>query len=321
MNPIQLSIAALFSFCIVQFTCGEVIDLPLGVRAEGVAHVAGSNFLVSDAFTGNLYLLDTSSKLITTAVRAPPARSSLGVYATSKYFFSAGGGATLGVQIVPPPVASLYIYDVVSGLPKISCSFTDGVFVNDVWANDRFAYYTDSGRAVLYRVSLTNDFSSCEKDVSLLSLNEDFVVRGFNFAANGIRGYRNGLIIANGAQATIYFKDLLRNGTMHKIVPTGSIPNLDGLETAYDKNLQSQVLYISQNQIEVISVWKLSMGTDRIVTAVKIKDIRRPKQFKTQTTVAVGSGRLLAANFDFRSPFVVPPNETHSVVFIPLNNL
>lgn len=294
-------------------TCNAVaIDLPHGVRSEGVTHLAGSNFLASDVFTGNLYLIDVYSRLITSAVRAPPGRLTAGIWGTKTHIFAAGTGP----RGRTPSKAKMYVYDTVTGAPIASCDAVNGSFVNDVVSDHRYAYFSDSGRALIYRMKLSS-LPQC--DITTIPLMPSALFEGNpnEFYSNGIHTfYSHGLLLANSAQQTIYFVDA-RNGFKVSPVlfegPVDSLPGVDGIERIYN------TLYVTQNSLNKISVWKLGFkGSTREVTLKFVKDITRPGEFATPTTVAVSKNRLVAANFNFSAPATFPTTGTFTVSFLRL---
>lgn len=294
-------------------TCNAVaIDLPRGVRSEGVTHLAGSNFLASDVFTGNIYLIDVYSQLITSAVRAPPGRLSAGIWGTKAHIFAAGTGARGGT----PAKAEMYVYDTVTGAPIANCQAPNGSFVNDVVANHRYAYFSDSGRAQIYRMKL-NSLPQCDITVIPLRPASLFDDNPNAFYSNGIHTfYSQGLLLANTAQQTIYFVDAKRDFKVTEVLydgPVDSLPGVDGIERVYN------TLYVTQNRLNKISVWKLMFnGSTRRVTLKFVKDITRPGEFGTPTTVAVSKNRLVAANFNLTAPLRIPAVDTFTVSFVRL---
>lgn len=290
-----------------------LIQLPDAGRAEGVAHLRGSNFVATDVYTGNVFLVDVESKLVTTVVRAPPGRIGIGLYATDSYIFVAGAGPAgfAGDFFDPPPVPTLYAYKVSSGADAAVCEIPSGGFINDVIADSDYAYYTDSLRPVIYRLALSS-MAAC--NITRIPLPPDsFSADGFN--ANGIVTFNGGLIVANGSAQAIFFVDLVNGNKVTPIVPEGTIPNVDGLYIT--PSPVGSLLYVVQNLLNKISVWRVN-AVSRSVNVRKIGEIVRPKQFFIPTTVAVADKYLVAANFDFATPFVLPPVKNFTLFVLPL---
>lgn len=274
----------------VKPSLSKLINLPAGVRAEGIAHAAGSNYVAADFATGTIYLIDVASELITTAVRPPTPRIGVGLFVTKKYIVNAGAGPTRGA-----PTAGLHVYDVVTGQEAASCSVDDGVFVNDVVADSEYAYYTDSGRPYVYRLSLQS-LPMCQVD--MIQLPPPFSGEGFR--ANGIIKFRGGLVVANRELGSLFFIDLLRKNRASRLTPNDAVLYADGLDIAY-RNSQS-FLYVAQNRLNLITEWSISMSGDRKVSVKKRRDFSRPNIFRTPTTVAVSGHTVVVANFNFEAP-------------------
>lgn len=273
-----------------QIGSGKVIPLPPGVRAEGVTHAAGTNYLAADISTGNIYLIDIESGLITSAVRARTPRVGVGLYATKKYIVNAGAGPARGA-----PSAGLHVYDLVTGEEAGSCSIDDGVFVNDVVADGSYAYYTDSGQPVIYKLSLTT-LPNC--NVIRIPLPSAF--QGEGFRGNGIIKYKGGLIVVNSSLGALFFVDLLLKNRVSRITGDGTVTNADGIDIV--KRGTRYLLYIAQNRLNLVSEWVVIMTNNRQVFVKKRRDFSRPAAFRTPTTVAVNGRTVVVANFNFDAP-------------------
>ena len=75
-------------------------------------------------------------------------------------------------------IAGLYVYNLTTGEPAITCMIPDGVFVNDVYADYKYTYYTDSGRGVVYNLDLMKS-NSTDCVIKELSLPPEFIGEGF----------------------------------------------------------------------------------------------------------------------------------------------
>lgn len=293
---------------------GVLIPLPEGGRAEGVAHLRGTNFVASDFFTGNVFLVDVASGLAVTIVRAPPGRYGIGLHASEGYIFVAGGGDLgLSSQVPPPPTPGLYAYSVSSGLETGACPLPAAGFVNDVVADARHAYFTDSTRPQVYRLDI-NSLPRC--NITTLQLPPD-LFGGPGFFSNGIVKYQGGLIIANSQLQTIFFVDLLRRNRVSRILPNGTIPSADGLFIT--PSPVGPLLYVAQFTPSIISVWRLSINR-RIVSASRVGRIVRPRQFANPATVAVAAEYLVAANFNTTAPLLYPSSQQFNLFSLRLEH-
>lgn len=289
MNFKSLTVLVAAVYVASRVCSGKVIPLPPGVRAEGITHAAGTNYLAADITTGNIYLIDIASGLITTAVRAPTPRIGVGLYATNKYIVNAGAG--------PPrdaPFSGLHVYNIVSGVEAASCPVDDGFFVNDVVADAAYAYYTDSGQPFIYRLSL-NSLPSC--NVTRIPLPEVF--SGGGFRSNGITKFKGGLIVVNSAVGALFFVDLLQKNRVSRITGDATVTNGDGIELV--QRGTKYLLYVCQNRLNLISEWITIMTPNRKVFVKKRREFSRP-EFVTPTTIAVNGHTAVVANFNFDAP-------------------
>lgn len=280
------------------------IALPPGRQVEGVTHARGSLFFAGDVRTGSITLVDTKTRLVSTTVRPQGNRSSVGLHAEGNLLFAAGGGSLFGV----PP--ALHVYNIPTGTTAASCRVSNSVLINDVVADKNYAYYTDSFRPVVYRLRLRS-VSAC--NVTRIRLPQRAFIADSAFRANGIELYAGGLLVVNVEAATIYFIDLKNGNRARAVLPEGSVKNPDGLQIVRGK--KSTKLYVTQNLVGYISVWKLSINKKRVVSMKRLKIIRS-KSFELPTTVAVSGRTLVVANsrFDMVSPVLpLPPGAQFSV--------
>lgn len=281
-------------------SAAEKIHLPPGAQPEGVTHAAGSAFFAADLRSGAIFLVDTATGLVTTAVPKQVNRTSVGIYASNGVLFAAGGAS--------PPF--LYAYDIPTGSTLAACHVPGGGLVNDVFVDRNFAYYTDSAQPFVYRLRV-DKLSTCRFDRIPLPRG-DFTSGGdpLEARANGIVTYAGGLVVANSMQATLYFVDLAA-GSVRRLLPEGTMRFPDGLEIARGKQT---LLYVAQPADQLVSVWRLSSKKGKVRVRF-VKDIRS-RDFDEPTTVAVAGRTLVTANsgfLDFPPGDPVPPEATFSV--------
>lgn len=275
---------------VLQIALCKVIPLPPGVRAEGIAHAAGTNYLAADFSTGDIYLIDIASGLITTAVRAPTPRFGIGLYATNRFIVNAGAGPVRGA-----PSAALHVYDIVTGKQAGSCDIDNGVFVNDVVADSAYAYYTDSGQPAIYKLAL-NQLPAC--NITRIQLPPAFA--GDGFRGNGIIKFKGGLVVVHSALGALFFVDLLLDNKVTRITGDNAILNPDGIDIV--KRRSRYLLYVAQNRLNLISEWIIVMTPDRKVFIRNTNQFSRQADFQTPTTVAVNGRTAVVANFNFDAP-------------------
>lgn len=187
----------------------------------------------------------------------------------------------------------MYVYDSVFGTTIAACAGMRLGFVNDVTVDRRFAYYTDSNAGVLYRMKLS-ELPLCSIDV--IRLPEPAFTAEFGVTkANGIVKFRGGVLVGNSALATLFFIDLLNENKPQQVLPTGTIPRTDGF--VLDLNGGKPLLYIAQNRLNLVSVWRLRMRQRR-VSAMFMRNITSTS-FDIPTTIALNGNTLVAANARF----------------------
>lgn len=289
-----------------------LIPLPGTGRAEGVAYLDGTNFVASEFFTGDVFMIDAESRLATTIVRAPAGRYGIGLHASREHIFVAGGGPLTGFTgITPPTDGWMYAYDVATGEETVACRINGTSFINDVVADDTYAYYTDSVRPTVYRLRVSA-MPSC--DITSIPL-PSAQFGGSGFSANGIAIYNDGLIISHTPLQTLFYVDFQRNYSVSRIAPEGLLPGVDGIFVK--TQAFGTLLYVAETRASKISVWRLFKNNSK-VSLRKVGDIVRRNQLATPTTVAVSDEYLMVANFNLSVPFPSPPGPKFNVFALKL---
>ena len=150
------------------------LALPDGFQPEGIAIGRGHVAYLGSLSDGDIYRLDLRTGA-GTVVSQGPGTQSVGMKVDRRGRLFVAGGAAGDARVV----------DTRSGRVLASYSFADtGTFVNDVVLTHAAAYFTDSSRAVLYRVPLGRRLAG-QSQVTTLPLTGDWQqTAGFN--ANGI---------------------------------------------------------------------------------------------------------------------------------------
>ena len=272
----------------------EVIALPNGWQPEGIAVGRGTTFYVGSIPTGAVYRGDLSTGSGSILVQGGSGRSAIGVEFDRGHLFVAGGATGKAV-----------VYDARSGAPIRELQLATGTgatFVNDVVATKRAAYFTDSNRAVLYRVTLSKHGMPASSAQSV-PLSGDFqLVSGFNL--NGIDATPDGktLVVVQSATGKL-FTVVPGTGATREISLAGAtVANGDGLL------LHGRTLYVVQNQSNRIAVVALAKGFASGTIARTITDA----DFDVPTTIDRHGDRLYAVNARFGTP--PGPSTPYSVV-------
>jgi sugar lactone lactonase YvrE len=225
---------------------------------------------------------------------------------------AAAGRRAIGIEhdrgrllVAGGPTGKGFVYDARTGALVRELTFvTDGgaTFVNDVVVTNRVAYFTDSNRAVLYRVALSTNGAPAGT-ATTLQLTGDFqLVPGFNL--NGIDATADGKTLFVVQTATGKLFRVAPGTGATKLVDLGgaTVTNGDGLL------LHGRTLYVVQNSDNKIAVVALAkdFGSGRVTRTITDSD------FDIPTTVDRFGNRLYAVNARFTTP--ATPTTTYAVV-------
>jgi sugar lactone lactonase YvrE len=273
----------------------DTIPLPNGWQPEGIAVGNGSTFYVGSIPTGAVYRGDlrtgTGSVLVQGMLGV---RSATGLkYDRGRLFVS---GALTG---------KAWVYSATTGAQIQEYQLAAGsgaTFINDVVVTKDAAYFTDSNRAVIYKIPLAGDGTPAAA-AQTVTLTGDFqLVPGFNL--NGIVTSPNGdVLIAVQTNTGLLFRIDPGTGATRLVDLGGAtLKNGDGLL------LQGKTLYVVQNFDNRITVVRMSpdLGSGRVIGTIS------SPTFDTPTTVARFGSRLYAVNARFTTP--ATPSTTYTVV-------
>lgn len=289
--------AATASAAFAKASFPETIPLPNGWQPEGIAIGNGTTFYVGSIPTGAIYRGNLRTGEGATFVPAASGRAAIGIEHDRNRLFVAGGGTGKG-----------FVYDARTGALVREVQLATGggaTFVNDVAVTNRAAYFTDSSRAVLYRLALTKNGAPAQTATEL-PLSGDFqLVAGFNL--NGIDATANGkwLVVVQSATGTLFRVDP-KTGVTTEIDLGGTlVSNGDGLL------LLGRTLYVVRNQDNLIAVIRLASN---LASGTEVRTITDP-DFDVPTTIDRHGKRLYAVNARFGTP--PGPSTTYSVVQVP----
>jgi len=260
-----------------------------GWLPEGIATVGHTAYLGSRA-DGDLLRLDLRTGEYEVFSQGP-GTPAVGLKARDGLLYVAGGGSGTG-----------RVVDQATGETLTTLSFTGATppsFVNDVVLTDDAAWFTDSLKPQLYRVSLA-DWS-----VTTLPLSGDWVQNTGN-NANGISTTPDGpdgpaLLVINSSNGTLYRVDPA-TGEATAVDTAGTVlTNGDGLLR------QGRTLYVVQNRLNKVAMLRLSPdGTSATLQRAITSDY-----FDVPTTVARWGQRLYLPNAKFG---IQPPAMDFEVV-------
>jgi sugar lactone lactonase YvrE len=269
----------------------DTIALPNGWLPEGIAIAPGGTFYAGSRANGAVYggSLRTGEGAI--VVPGVAGRVAVGVDEDRGRLFVAGGGTGDG-----------YVYDAATGALIVSYHFAlPPTFINDVIVTRAAAWFTDSSRAVLYKVPL-GPGGEPGATFETVPLTGDFVLLpGFN--VNGIDATPDGktLVIVQSNAGKLFTVDL--EGVTDEIELTG------GNAAAGDGILlDGTTLYVVQNQLNRIAVISL----DSHLAAGTIVDLITSPNFDVPTTIDEFGKWLYAVNARFTTP--PTPDTPYSIV-------
>jgi sugar lactone lactonase YvrE len=272
----------------------QTIALPNGWQPEGIAVGNGHTFYVGSIPTGAVFKGDLRTGTGSVLVQGAAGHAAIGLKFDRGRLFVSGG--TTG---------KAFVYDAGTGalIGVVQLAVGPGAtFINDTVVTKDAAYFTDSNRAVVYKLPLAGDGTPAAA-AQVIALTGDFqLMNGFNL--NGIVASPDGkTLLAVQTNTGKLFRIDPSTGATHLVDLGGAtLPNGDGLL------LQGKTLYVVQNTNNQISVVQLApdfgSGTvSRTITS---------RSFDTPTTVARFGNRLYAVNARFSTP--PTPTTTYSVV-------
>ena len=271
----------------------ETIALPNGWQPEGIAIGRGTTFYVGSIPTGAVYRGDLRTGEGAPLVVGVAGRAAIGVEFDRGRLFVAGGGTGKG-----------FVYDAASGALVRELQLATGggaTFVNDVVVTKRAAWFTDSNRAVLYRLPLTKNGLPAATAQTVTLTGAFQLAAGFNL--NGIDATPNGKTLVVVQSGTGMLFRVTTAGVTAEIDLGGTtVTNGDGLL------LHGRTLYVVRNRDNQIAVVAL---TKDLASGTVTRTITDP-DFDVPTTIDRHGKRLYAVNARFGTP--PGPSTTYSVV-------
>ena len=274
----------------------DVIPLPTGFQPEGIAVGRGHTFYVGSLRTGAIYRGDLRTGTGSILPLSESGRRAAGLELDNRDRVFVAGGAT----------GQAYVYDARSGasLAEYDLGPAGASFVNDVVLTKHAAWFTDSLRAVLYRVPLArNGALPRQAAVEAVPVTGDFeLAPGFNL--NGIDATANGKVLI-AVQSNL--------GRLYRIDPaTGraDLIELAGGDVRFGDGilLDGRTLYVVQNRLNRVAVVRLSPD----LASGTIVGYRTHPALDVPTTIAEHGKRLYVVNARFGVER--PETATYSVV-------
>lgn len=285
LMPLVAALAALplLASTVLAAPFPDTIPLANGWQPEGIASGRGLTAYVGSLRDGgitrvNLRTGDRDDEFVPSATGAAVG---LEYEAGADRLWVAGG-----------PSGEVRVYQASTGELLETYSFDAG-FVNDLVATRDAIYATDSGIQQLLVVPLGAGGSLPDPgEAFAMDISGELVYEaGFN--ANGIAEFGGWLLVAQSNTGELFAIDPA-TGESIRLLPEGSISAGDGLE------LVGSTLYVAQNALNTISIWRIQAGNVTFQGAITNDDV--PGELDFPATIAFAGGALWAANARFSTP-------------------
>jgi streptogramin lyase len=258
----------------------QVIQLPQGFQPEGIEVGKGTTFYVGSRVTGAIYRGNLRTGAGAILIPGGSGRTATGIELDPQNRLWVAGAGTGDAYVFSAKTGSLIrTYDFASS----------DTFVNDVVVTSKAAYFTDSRKALLFKVPIGP--GGALGDFTTVTIGSPFVL-GSGFNLNGIDATPNGeTLIAVQSNNGKLFRINPTSGAVREIALAGgeSVPNGDGIL------LTGKRLYVVQNTDNRVAVIALAanLASGRIVRRLSDPDFRVP------TTIDDHGRRLYAVNAKF----------------------
>jgi sugar lactone lactonase YvrE len=260
----------------------QVIQLPKGFQPEGIEIGKGTTFYVGSVANGAIFRGNLRTGTGAILVPGAAGKSATGIELDNRNRLFVAGAST----------GKASIYDARTGaLLRTYNLATPPTFINDVVVTQTAAYFTDSQKAVLFRIPI--GAGGALGNAQTIPLTGDFAL-GTGFNLNGIDATPNGktLIAVQTNKGKLFRIDPTTGATREISLGGESVPNGDGIL------LTGKTLYVVQNQLNRVAVISLSadLASGRVVTRLTDPDLDVP------TTIDDHGRRLYAVNARFGTP-------------------
>jgi sugar lactone lactonase YvrE len=271
----------------------EVIQLPVGFQPEGIEIGRGKTFYVGSVASGAIFRGDLRTGSGAVFIPGAAGKAATGIELDRHKRLFVAGAAT----------GNAYVYDARTGALIRTYSLAAApTFINDVVVTHNAAYFTDSQKAVLYRVPIGP--GGALGNAQTIPLSGDYVHVSGAFNLNGIDATRSGkaLVAVQSVNGRLYRID--PGAGFARLISLGgeSVPNGDGILLA------GRTLFVVQNQLNLVAVIKLTPGLASGSVLTRLSD----PDFSVPTTIDDFGKRLYVVNARFGVPN--PDAATYQVV-------
>ncbi len=299
----------------------DEIDLPNGWQPEGIAAGRGSVAYVGSLADGGIARVNLKSGEVDADFVDSATGPAVGLEYEDR---STGHGHWKGhghgghgrdhrwsrdrLWVAGGPSGEVRVYGAKSGDLLETYTFEAG-FVNDVVATKRAIYATDSQMQQLLVIPLGRWGKLPDPSEAFARpITGDFVYEtGFN--ANGIESLFGWLIVPQSNTGELFAINP-KTGNSHELLPEGSIDNADGIL------LVGRKLYVVQNALNQITVWRFGWDGLELVDTIVDDDV--PGDFDFPTTAAKARGSLWVANARFST--TPTPDTEYWITRVPISD-
>jgi outer membrane protein assembly factor BamB len=261
----------------------DVIQLPIGFRPEGIEVGRGTTFYVGSVASGAIYRGNLRTGNGAILIPGGSGRPATGIELDRhKRLFVAGAGS-----------GNAFVYDARTGaLIRTYNLATSPTFINDVVVTRAAAYFTDSQKAVLYRIPIGP--SGALGAAETIPLSGDYMHVAGEFNLNGIDATPSGetLVAVQSVNGKLYSIDPATGVAEEISLGTDNVMNGDGIL------LSGRTLYVLQNQQNQVAV--IALAAD--LASGDIRTRLTDSDFKVPTTIDDLGRRLYAVNARFGTP-------------------
>lgn len=276
------------------------IALPDGWQPEGIVTGRGPVIFAGSRVNGAVYTADLRTGAGSVLVAGGPGQVAIGLDfdRRSNYLYVAGG-----------PTGTASVYDAATGALVMSYQLASAgpTFVNDAIVTRDAVYFTDSFRAVIYRVPLdAGGRLSSPGAVQTIALSGAYQqTAGFNL--NGIEATSNGsaLLAVHSTLGVLYRIDPATGVATVVDIGGATLTAGDGLL------LQGRTLYVVRNRLNQVVAIELAADA----TSGAVVDVITSPDFDVPTTIAGFGDRLYVVNARFSTP--PTPSTPYDIVRVP----
>ena len=261
------------------------IDLPVGFLPEGITIGRAPVAYLGSRANGDIYAANLKTGEGRIISEGPgPGSPSVGLKVDRRGLLYVAGGTTGTGRVISVRTGDI--------LADYTLTTDRPTFVNDVVLTDRYAWFTDSQQAQLYRVERTRTGKGASSaEVRTVPLGGEWEQVPGETNANGIAQTPDGRALLVVQTITgLLFRVNPRNGEATEVDLGGyELTNGDGLL------LRGRTLYVVQNRLNQVAVIKLNR---RGAAGTLVDTLKRP-DFDVPTTVAAYKDSLYLPNARF----------------------